>query len=978
MKKSVITTKSLALFASAATVLCLVAPAAAHGAEEADKPLIHYSFDTPTQGSTIPNEGSAADAAGTVNGSAAIANGQLALKGDAYVSVPTTALTDREDITVSVWLKNNFGKGNTVAAYIGNADTQKGYFLLNPANLSGYVKSVMTKATAAASQSSPWNTETGPGATSAAASGAKSTSDMALYTTVIQGSTGSMSFYLNGEPVGEKSYSVPQGGLKNYGDLVAFIGKSAFPDRNDIIDVDDYAVYGTALSAQTVSDLYTGTVFDKAVAQVSVPQRAEVDFTLPVTSVGVPISWESDNKAIEIKDGQATVTRPSASSADAKVTLTATFTHGSKNTTKKFEVTVPRLKSTQETVREALDSYTIHNANNMRGNFSLPLSINSVPVTWTVTDAGTTDAKLGEGVNKNSQTVQVKRPQAGQKAQTVTLTAVAEQSGESYTKTFKVTVQPLPSAQETDEAYVWAFFTGEGVGGEKISLAASQGNNALTWNTLNKGVPLFTSTEGEKGLRDPFIFKTKDGDKFYLIATDLKISGRSNSAGGLKGFAGSQADGSRAIEIWESDDLVNWSNQRHVTVSTEYAGNTWAPEAYWDAELGKYVVYWASNLYDSTDLNKRTALTYNRMMAVTTDDFVNFSEPMVWIDSQRGNGKDGLGSIDVTVQKEGDTYYRVYKDERSMTLRQEKSTNLMATVKGQYPSADGASTTASDEWSLVGEKIGHGQDNGYGGKFTAGEGPMLFKANKGDANGYQYYLFADQPNYHGGPNHYVPMATRDISKASEWKVIGSDMPEVNFPTNSDGGKPRHGTVLPVTRSQYEKVLAAYAPEVAVKDVEETRVSVKVGENPTGLLPSSVKLTKQDGSQEDADVKWEAVDKSLYAKAGEFTIQGVAADKSRKPVTAVVTVEAEKESEPEPKPEPGEGEGEKPEEKPAIPKPTPKPVEKEGHKTASPHIKSVMAKTGVAIVSIAVASAVMIGCAILLYGYVMKNRYKSEK
>lgn len=31
----------------------------------------------------------------------------------------------------------------------------------------------------------------------------------------------------------------------------------------------------------------------------------------------------------------------------------------------------------------------------------------------------------------------------------------------------------------TEEAYVWAFFTGEGVGGEKISLAASKGNDAL-------------------------------------------------------------------------------------------------------------------------------------------------------------------------------------------------------------------------------------------------------------------------------------------------------------------------------------------------------------------------------------------------------------------------------------------------------------------------------------------------------------------
>lgn len=81
--------------------------------------------------------------------------------------------------------------------------------------------------------------------------------------------------------------------------------------------------------------------------------------------------------------------------------------------------------------------------------------------------------------------------------------------------------------------------------------------------------------------------------------------------------------------------------------------------------------------------------------------------------------------------------------------------------------------------------------NGYGKTFTSGEGPSLFKANDGDVNGYQYYLFADQPSYHQRSNHYVPMATEDIA-SGQWTVIGNKMPEVNFPTNSDGGKPRHG------------------------------------------------------------------------------------------------------------------------------------------------------------------------------------------
>ena len=71
------------------------------------------------------------------------------------------------------------------------------------------------------------------------------------------------------------------------------------------------------------------------------------------------------------------------------------------------------------------------------------------------------------------------------------------------------------------------------------------------------------------------------------------------------------------------------------------------------------------------------------------------------------------------------------------------------------------------------------------------------------------------------------MATEDIA-SGQWTVIGNKMPEANFPTNSDGGKPRHGTVLPVTRAQYQKVLEAYAPAVAVKSVDALSAETTVG------------------------------------------------------------------------------------------------------------------------------------------------------
>jgi len=430
----------------------------------------------------------------------------------------------------------------------------------------------------------------------------------------------------------------------------------------------------------------------------------------------------------------------------------------------------------------------------------------------------------------------------------------------------------------TDEAYVWAFFTGEGVGGEKISLAASKGNDALDWNTLNGGEPLFTSHLGEEGLRDPFILRSPDGEKFYMIATDLKIDGRPGS------FAGAQTHGSLAVEVWESTDLVNWSEQRHVTVSTEYAGNTWAPEAYWDEARETFVMYWASNLYETTDRADRTAPSYNRMMYATTDDFETFSEPQVWIDVDR-RGQDGAGSIDVTVaQHEGD-YYRVYKDENSMTLRQERSSDLLATVQGSYPGTTGA----ADEWVELGTEIGSGQPNGYGGTFTHSEGPSLFRANAGDVNGYEYYLFADQPNYHGGPNHYVPMATDDITDAASWSVIGDEMPESQFPQNADGGMPRHGTIVPVTREQYETVLAAYAPEIAVVSVDAIDVATDAGHAPA--LPETARLTTASGDVSDAEVVWDDVPDSAYSEPGVFTVSGVAQDDSRQPVDATVTVSA---------------------------------------------------------------------------------------
>jgi hypothetical protein len=186
---------------------------------------------------------------------------------------------------------------------------------------------------------------------------------------------------------------------------------------------------------------------------------------------------------------------------------------------------------------------------------------------------------------------------------------------------------PTSAAQESAqyEGYLFTYFTGEGSSdGEQIYFALSRGNDPLRWRELNGANPVLTSTTGERGMRDPFIIRSQDGGTFYQIATDLRIYGNGD-------WDRAQRHGSKSIVVSESRDLVNWSTPRLEQVSPDTAGNTWAPEAFYDDALGAYVVFWASKLYAADD-PAHSGSSYNRMMYATTQDFRTFSQAQVWYD----------------------------------------------------------------------------------------------------------------------------------------------------------------------------------------------------------------------------------------------------------------------------------------------------------------------------------------------------------
>lgn len=198
-------------------------------------------------------------------------------------------------------------------------------------------------------------------------------------------------------------------------------------------------------------------------------------------------------------------------------------------------------------------------------------------------------------------------------------------------------------------AYLFAHFTSEQADGEQVYFSVSK--DGLHFEDLNHGKPILRSQIGEEGVRDPFIIRDPKKGKFYLIATDLRLS---------KGLGWQHAveSGSLDLIIWESTDLINWQGPNSVHVGVEGAGNVWAPEAIYDQAVGKILVFWASRVAGK-----------QRMYASYTTDFDKFEKPFLFIDHSHD-------VIDTTIVYDQGMYYRFTKNEQNSRIVMEKSDQL--------------------------------------------------------------------------------------------------------------------------------------------------------------------------------------------------------------------------------------------------------------------------------------------------------------
>jgi GH43 family beta-xylosidase len=618
------------------------------------------------------------------------------------------------------------------------------------------------------------------------------------------------------------------------------LGTSAYKADNSYQGLlRDVRIYDHALSASAVADLAdTGRLSlaqqdaDWATEQLGDTSAVVADLTLPTTGPrGTTLKWASSNTAAISATG--TVNR---TTQDQSVTLTVTASAGRVDASADATATVPGVANPdQAAVDAALAKLAVDGLDDIRGNITLPGSVGGLPVTWSSSQPGVIAA---DGV--------VHRPATGEASATPTLTATVSRGSASADRSFDATVPALPEKEPTT-GYLFTYFTADTKGGEKIYLGASNGNNARDWIDLNGGAPVISSTKSTTGLRDPFIVRSPEGDTFYMIATDLSI-------GGGTSWDASQRSGSQYIEVWESHDLVNWSEQRHVKVSPDNAGNTWAPEAYWDDSLGSYVVFWASKLYADNDPSHTASSPPNTMMYATTRDFRTFSEAKVWQDT-------GTSRIDSTVIKEGDTYYRYTKDEGQaygcLDVFEETSASLTAL------------TDKNGGWSMGAKCIGKSAGTGNV------EGPTVFKANEGDVNGSGYYLFVDE----FGGRKYLPLFSPTLKDAKWTAVTDATLP----PTT-----PRHGTVLPVTATEYAAIMKKYLPEPTA--VQAQTLAIEVGEKAS--LPSKTKVTFKDGSTRDLAVTWDELPADYNAAAGTVKLDGSVAGLELKGSLSITVKEAQ--------------------------------------------------------------------------------------
>ena len=325
------------------------------------------------------------------------------------------------------------------------------------------------------------------------------------------------------------------------------------------------------------------------------------------------------------------------------------------------------------------------------------------------------------------------------------LTAMMIAVGTSATFAQKKQVVEQPKDPNEMVAYLFTYFNSNDPKDEQICYALSE--DGYNYTPLNMGMPVIESDTIAltQCVRDPHILRGEDGKTFYMVVTDMKSS---------LGWSSN-----RGMVLLKSTDLVNW---QHSTINfpTRYTKTwknvirVWAPETIYDRKAGKYMVFYSLRTSDPKSYDK---IYYQ----YANEDFTDLEGEPQWLFDAGNATIDG----DIVYNDADQMYHLFYKQESGRGIYQAVAKNL------------------TDKWQMIGGNVEQTKE--------AVEGVGVCKAIDGKSWIIMYDCY--------GNGHYQFCKSEDLKT---FKFVQNTEMKGKF-------TPRHGTIIPITRAEKERLLKAF-------------------------------------------------------------------------------------------------------------------------------------------------------------------------
>ena len=294
-------------------------------------------------------------------------------------------------------------------------------------------------------------------------------------------------------------------------------------------------------------------------------------------------------------------------------------------------------------------------------------------------------------------------------------------------------------------AYLFTYFNGNSPKQEQICYALS--DDGYNYTPLNGGEPVIKSDTIAltQCVRDPHILRCEDGKTFYMVVTDMRSE---------LGWSSN-----RGMVLLKSTDLINWEHHT-INFPTRYTKTwhnvirVWAPETIYDHCAKKYMVFYSLRTSDSDSYDKIYYQYANK-------DFTDLEGEPKWLFDAGNATIDG----DIVYNDADKLYHLFYKQEAGRGIYQAVAKQL------------------TDKWEMISGNVEQTKESV--------EGVGVCKTIDGKSWIVMYDCY--------GNGHYQFCRSEDLKT---FHFVQNTATQGIF-------TPRHGTIIPITQAEKERLLKKY-------------------------------------------------------------------------------------------------------------------------------------------------------------------------